>query len=127
MKTKESFEKEWGISPEQWAEVKSVAGCLSDTIPGVYKVGEKTAASYIRGDLKKTYKTYKAIISNKEIIDRNRPIVKLPYEGTPVIKLKNNWKLDYVNFYAVFEEYGMNSFMTTDSVYRWQKAFDLWG
>ena len=127
MKTKKTFEKEWGISPEQWSEVKAIAGCTSDTVPGVYKVGEKTAVSFLKGELKKTYKTYKAIISNKEIIDRNRPIVKLPYEGTPIIKLKNKWKLDYVNFYAVFEEYGMNSFMRTDSVYRWQRAFDLWG
>jgi 5'-3' exonuclease len=127
MKTEDTFEKEWGIKPGQWSEIKSIAGCVSDTVPGVYRVGEKTASAYIRGDLKKTHKTYKAIISNKEIIDRNRPIVKLPYEGTPVIKLKNNWKLDYVNFYAVFEEYGMNSFMTTDSIYRWQRAFNVWG
>ena len=127
MKTKESFEKEWVIQPEQWSEVKAIAGCSSDTVPGIYRVGEKTAALYLKGELKKTHKTYRAIVSNKEIIDRNRPIVKLPYEGTPIIKLKNKWKLDYVNFYAVFEEYGMNSFMTTDSVYRWQRTFDLWG
>ena len=127
MKTVETFKKEFGIEPDQWSEVKAIAGCSSDKIPGVYKVGEKTAAAYLRGDLKKTYKTYKSIISNKEIVDRNRPLVKLPYNGTPVIKLKDKWKVDYVNFYEVFEKYGMNSFMTTDSIYRWQRAFNLLG
>ena len=124
-RTKESFMKKWGITPSQWSEVKAIAGCNSDTVPGVFRVGDKTAAAYLAGTLKKTNKTYQAIISNKELICRNRQLVRLPYDNTPVVKVRNKWKLDFSDFYGVFEEYGMKSFLMSDSIYRWQKAFNL--
>jgi len=126
-RTKDTFTKKWGITPAQWGEVKAIAGCNSDTVPGVFRVGDKTAASYLAGTLKKTNKTYQSIISNKPLIERNRGVVKLPYENTPVIKVKNKWKLEISNFYNVFEKYGMQSFLMSDSIYRWQKAFNLLG
>lgn len=41
--TKESIMEEMGISPEQITDMKGLAGDSSDNIPGVTKIGEKTA------------------------------------------------------------------------------------
>lgn len=43
------FKKDWGLPypTTQWAEVKAIAGCASDEIPGVDGVGEKTAVAYL--------------------------------------------------------------------------------
>lgn len=40
-------EKFLGLSPSRWKEVKAVAGCKSDGVPGVFKVGEITAAKFL--------------------------------------------------------------------------------
>ena len=124
-KTYETFKKKWGIEPFQWADVKAIAGCVTDTVPGIDRVGEKTACKYILGELKTTYKAYQSIKDGKKIIDRNRQIVKLPYMNTPVIKIKNSFKLECMDFFEVFEKHGMESFMTYEMTQRWQNAFNL--
>ena len=49
--TRESFFEEFGIVPEQWPDVKAVAGCDTDDIPGIKGVGEITAAKYFSKEL----------------------------------------------------------------------------
>jgi len=78
--TADSFRAEWGIQPYQWADVKAFAGCGTDDIEGIRGIGEKTAAKYIRGELKKG-KKYDAIVEGIDIYNRNRPLVSLPWEG----------------------------------------------
>jgi len=81
--TAQSFRDEWGISPLQWVEVKALAGCLSDNVHGVPGVGEKTAAKFMRGQLKPNSKAYNAIVTNNDLWERNIRLVRLPYPGTP--------------------------------------------
>lgn len=45
--TPESMEEEYGVSPEEWLDVKALMGDASDKIPGVKGVGAKTALRLI--------------------------------------------------------------------------------
>lgn len=85
--TKEDFIEDYKIEPAQWAEVKKIAGCSGDNVPGVQGVGEKTAIRYLLNELPTKAKAYTAIKASKDIIERNEWLVKLPLPGveTPVI------------------------------------------
>lgn len=81
MMTKHRFSQEWGIEPDLWIDVKSIAGCNSDEIDGIDGVGEKTAAKFLTGSLKEKTKAFRAIVAGNAIWNRNRQLVKLPYPG----------------------------------------------
>lgn len=118
--TDTNFQEEYQIDPSQWAEVKTLGGCVSDNIPGIYSItasgaisqkcfGEKTALKYVRGDMSPKSTQYQSVSDerNKEVIARNRKLVTLPYEGMPDIKIRAN-KLNFVNFLEVVEHYGFD-------------------
>lgn len=87
--TADNFREEWGLEPLAWADVKSIAGCASDNIEGVERVGEKTAAKFLCGALPSHHKSYTNIIEGTTSIrERNLKLVKLPYEGTPVLEME---------------------------------------
>ena len=83
----EEFEKEWGISPEQWIDVLALSGDPSDNIAGVPGIGEKTAVKLIRqfgsweGILKSLSllppKLREAIESNRDKVEENRKLIVL--------------------------------------------------
>jgi len=111
---------DYKITPSEWGEVKAIAGCKSDCVPGVIGVGEPTAAKFITRKLPKTHKTYKSIILFQELIERNRPLVVLPLKGTPEIPLRKD-KLDYEGFVQICQRYGFKSFLTKDSLKQWKE------
>lgn len=80
--TKRTFTQEYGIKPKDWVRVKQIAGCSSDTVPGIKGVGEATAIKYLLGQLKPESVKYKAIEAGRDIINRNEWLVKLPLPGT---------------------------------------------
>jgi len=87
--TLQNFKKEFKIHPKQWVKVKAIAGCISDNVPGIKGVGEKTAIKYIRSELDKSSKAYKTIKNGwKDIVLRNRLLVELPFKGTKTPKLQ---------------------------------------
>jgi DNA polymerase-1 len=88
--TQESFGKEYGVTPSQWVDVKAIAGCSSDNIPGIKGIGEKTAAKFINGTLPAKSKAHKLIITNNQVWKKNKFLVKLPYPGTPTFKLRKD-------------------------------------
>lgn len=83
--TLQSFRREYGVEPKLWAKVLAIAGCDTDEVPGVQGVGKITALRYLKGELKPESAKYKAITSEagRAIMLRNRPLVQLPFEGTP--------------------------------------------
>ncbi len=59
----ETFILKYGITPEQFLDLKALKGDSSDNIPGVPGVGEKTAL-----ELLKAYKTLDSVYENVELI-----------------------------------------------------------
>lgn len=123
------FIKEFGITPEQWAEVKAISGCSGDCVAGIDKVGDKTAIKFIKGDLPENHKTFKSITSaeGQEIIIRNLPLVTLPFgDGTKIkIKLSEQPPLLKSDFRKVFENYDFDSFLRPIKFEQWVEVFNL--
>ena len=86
----ESFRKEWGLEPSQWTDVKAIAGCTSDNIPGIKGVGDKTAAKFLRGELKRDSKAYTSIVSGNTTWKKNLSLVRLPFAGTPELTIRRD-------------------------------------
>ena len=116
--TVDDFKEAYGITPDKWALVKTYGGCVSDSVPGINfitasgqvsskRFGEKTALQYIRGEFSPVKSQYLSVQDerNKEIIERNKKLVTLPYEGTPRIKIKTN-RLSFEGFLSIVEKYG---------------------
>ena len=109
MVTYRDFRKEKGIHPKRWVEVKKIAGCPTDSVPGVPGVGEKTAILYLRGKLKPGSKKIADIEANTELIERNDWLVRLPLPGTECPEVKQNqFRKDVL--VRVCKEYGFSKF-----------------
>jgi len=120
--TKKSFKEEYGISPEYWALVKSIAGCKTDEVPGIKGVGEKTTIKYINDTINKNTKAYMNITcpEGKTIIARNWPLVKLPFKGCPNIDIIPD-ELDFDAFMDVCNELNFQSILRKDSLQQWKE------
>jgi 5'-3' exonuclease len=125
LKTKKRYyssdlEKEYGVGPEAWATVKALGGCITDEVPGVKGVREKTASKFIQGKLPVCRPTYSAILASKELFERNKRLVTLPFEGTPDITLRED-NLDYSKFLSFFNRHGFESLLTKENRLKWRK------
>lgn len=121
------FKEEWGIPPYQWATVLAIAGCNTDEVQGVDGVGLKTAAKYLRGELKGSLKACKAINSEegKVMATRNERLVKLPFPNTQPIPLQNFNGLKTSDFLDVFHRFGFQSFLKHEEFVRWRKLMKM--
>lgn len=108
--TAASFTKEYGIEPSQWADVKALAGCTSDHVEGIHGIGEKTAAAFLNGQLKPKSSKHVLIVLHNKIWKRNLPLVRLPYEGTPVFKLKKD-KINEREWQRMCRRFGFRSLL----------------
>lgn len=79
--TPAKFEKVFGITTDRWADVKALAGCGTDNIPGVVGVGEHKAISYLLGSMSPKGIVYKRIEQSKDIIQMTDRLVRLPFDG----------------------------------------------
>lgn len=111
--TEQWFVKEYGIQPRQWAVVKAIAGCTSDCVKGVPGVGEKTALKFVKGELPEKSKAYSSILSDtgKEIVRRNRLLVKLPFATCPIPEVRED-KVTKAGWESVCKKLGMKSIAT---------------
>lgn len=82
------FQNTFGITPKEWIKIKAIAGCSSDNVKGIERVGETVAIRFLQGELSTSSKAYKNIKTGwKDIVLRNRKLVELPFKGTMPIKL----------------------------------------
>jgi 5'-3' exonuclease len=79
--TPAKFTKLFGLPPNRWADVKALAGCGTDNIPGIPGVGEGKALAYLLGTLPQKGIVYKRIQNSKDIIDFTDKLVRLPFNG----------------------------------------------
>lgn len=109
------------IKPDDWAKVKAIGGCSSDGVPGIPGVGEKTAAKYLNKTLPYTGQAYRKIKENTALIDFNMKLVKLPFEGTPVISKTKPDDLCFENFMKTCKYLGFRSYMNETRMQEWKK------
>lgn len=124
--TKSDFQKKWGIDPDLWAEVKAIAGCKSDCIPGISGVGEPTAIKYIKGKLNPNYATYRSIVQGKDVIERNRKLVTLPYPGTKLFVIKED-AFNFDDFHFICNKYALDYFLKPSQLNWWRGFFEGFG
>ena len=119
--TERTMAQAYGISPKEWAMVKAIAGCVSDNVPGVKGVGEKTAIKYLNGELKESSAAY-AKIRDFPDLHRNKVLVTLPYKGCPSVKVRKQPNTSYRGMYEVCEQYGFQSLLNKEAIQQWLKS-----
>jgi 5'-3' exonuclease len=85
------------VMPEEWAEVKAVAGCPSDNIKGIQQAAELTAMQLIADQIPHSRAVYQRYVSpeGRAIIERNRELVRLPHAR---LKKECELKRDTIRF-----------------------------
>jgi len=131
--TKKKFIEQYGITPAEWVEVKTLAGCTTDNIKGIPRVGEATALQYIKNTLVLNSKKYNMIrdavvdATRKETADSSvynltKQLVKLPFEGTkqfPIVADKFSWEM----FLKTCKHYEFESFLRGEQFGVWKRFF----
>lgn len=93
--TAKSFKAEHAIPARRWHEVKALAGCSSDCVPGAHRVGEKTAIKYLLGSLNRLGPSYNTLRNFDGSADhaRNLRLVTLPHPDCPPVELREATRL----------------------------------
>jgi DNA polymerase-1 len=123
--TPRSFFKKWGVHPRIWGDVKCIAGCGSDDVPGVPGVAEKTAVKYLTCNLKLSTAAYQKITDHKDVISRNKLLVTLPFYKTQPVKLCVPDQIKLKDFADILRVYNIRSLLTTFQLTRFEKAFRM--
>jgi len=120
--TQQRFLEEYGIPPHMWSEVKAMAGCSSDTVPGVPGVGEKTAIQYLLGKLKPDSKKVQAIHEAEKSghLALMRQLVTLPYPFTPESKIVPN-RFNRDGMIEICDKYGLSTLK--EDINDWDEIF----
>jgi DNA polymerase-1 len=108
--TAESFRREWDVEPEQWADVKALAGCKGDNVIGIDGVGNKTAARYLSGTLKPSTKAWMRIERKGLVWNDNLPLTQLPLLGVRRFELRKD-RVTPGRWNRVLEKLGIKSLM----------------
>jgi DNA polymerase-1 len=125
--TDKDFYDKFGIQPDKWGEVLAISGCNTDYVKGIENVGVKTAIKYVLGKLPRSRETYVAILSEwgKQIIERNKKLVILPFEGTIVPTIDNDEVFYLKNFENMCEKYGFYSFLKAERLIEWRNLLGM--
>lgn len=115
---KMKFKKKYEIDPGLWGEVKAMAGCDSDNVPGVSGVGEKTAVKYLLGQVQPHTQTYKKIAENAERIAFLRQIVVLPHKQCPNLAPRDANEFNREGFREVCDAYGLSAIKKQEDIWR---------
>jgi len=124
--TQGSFEREYCITPSEWPTVKALAGCSSDNVIGMAGVGEKTAIKFLNKTLKPGKTFDKVSSEHKSMIEKNLPLVKLPFIGPKPIQITlRDESLYEMDFIDTFTKLGFNSFLSDKKMETWIERLNL--
>ena len=130
---KKAMIKKFGTPPKRWALAKAIGGCEGDGVIGIEGVSDpKNATSrvhkYLAGEIKKGV-IYERIESDKgkKIINRNLPIVTVPYkeEIMPRMLRRRSNELTRKKFLKEFDKWQFVSFLQPENFRKWERAFNL--
>jgi len=119
--TAEDFERKYGILPHEWVNVKILAGCNSDGVPGIPSIGEGRALEFIIKGPGKAYLKQDKIEAHREILQRNEKLVRLPFEGAKVGALVWDKRPSFAEWLNFCEEYEFHSFLRDQKT--WESIF----
>lgn len=122
MITEEAIFNTYGIYPHKFADMKGISGCITDNVPGVPGIGDKTAIKYLCGDLKRTSKTYQNIVNSSELIEKTRKLVVLPFEGVDSFVVKPD-TCTLEKWQEVIKSYGFKSLQDRNVFLEIRSAF----
>lgn len=118
------FMKKYGINPEQWADYKAIAGCKSDTVPGIPGMGHKRTIDYLTGKVDYENK----IVEHDNTYQLCYRLVKLPHpslDGHPIKWTQT--KLDEEQFISFCQSYNFQSFLNEiHNFYIFMEGGKLW-
>ncbi|HCX03296.1 MAG TPA: DNA polymerase I [Clostridiales bacterium] len=120
----EKMEEEYGITPEQFIDLKALMGDSSDNIPGVYGIGEKTGLKLLKkyGSLDGVYENIDEIKGKmKEKLEKEKNQAYLSYTLAKIIK---NLPLDYDIDYFKYVEADKKELMDLYDEYEFRKLKD---
>ena len=125
--TEEMFKEEYGIESYQWVDVKAIAGCKSDEVPGIKGVGEASAIDFLKGNLTPNNKRYQSIIcpEGKAIRKRNLELVSLPLKGCPDIVLKPQGSWSFEGFIQICNQLDFRSMLSKETLAKWKISLNL--
>lgn len=115
------FRKEYGIEPSLWVDVLSIAG-THNNVKGIDGAGIKKALAYLKGELPKG-EIWKRIESPEgvKIRERNRKLIKLPFEYRDVMFIDDALDLDA--WQDVFMQYDFRSLLQAEEFSKLRKVF----
>jgi 5'-3' exonuclease len=105
--THQRFVELYGITPDRWVQVKALAGCSTDCVPGINGVAEKTAIQFLKGEMNsgKIKDRIEEWIETPQYLI-NLDLVRVPYPGTPDFILCHD-RFDHNRFDKLIRRYGM--------------------
>lgn len=125
--TEQMFTEEYGITPKDWIEVKALAGCKGDEVPGIKGTGEDTAIKYLKGELTPNMKRYQNIVcpEGRAVRSRNLQLVSLPFKGCPEIVLQKQGPLSFNYFNSLCIKYEFDYYLRKENLDKWKKYLNL--
>jgi 5'-3' exonuclease len=118
----EAFFEKYNVYPDMWADIKAIAGCSSDEVPGVEGIGVDRAIKYLTGGMKVTSKLFQRIENSPELIAFTRRLTQLPFEGTPHYTLKEDTCKVY-KLKQVAKRYGLESYLVKKRYRQFRRHF----
>lgn len=109
--SKWDFIEEYKIDPLLWASVKAMAGCPGDNVIGIPSIGVVRACQYIMEYAGSRNHKVIDTIESKRIIAHNKPLVTLPFAGTPKFELDWETLPSYAAWIEICEKYEFESFL----------------
>lgn len=123
--TPEKVEEEYGVTPSGFIDLKALQGDASDNVPGVPKVGEKTARELMIGYgsiegiyahvdeiVKKSVR--ESLIANRELCDLSKSLVTINTAAEIDIDIKNTKIVNIYNSesYAICKKLGFKQLLS---------------
>ena len=137
MMNKETFFKEYGLTPDKMIDIKALQGDASDNIPGVKGIGEKTALKLLQeyGDLNGVYDNITEIkgaiqtklINGKEDAFNSKDLATI-YKKVPInfdfedMKIKD---IDGVKLKTMYEDLEFYSFIKNMKITKKEEKINI--
>lgn len=119
-KDRKWFIRTYGIVPEQWGLYKALAGCSSDTVPGIAGIGPKSAIAYLKEEA--SPKINAKILDNKKQYELCQSLTVLPHAKIKNYNLRYRiTDLNIVYWFEICQQMGFRSFI--ERMYEFERAF----